>query len=131
LLLAEKRKWYAVLALVSWFVIGVGWLAFSYFIADVPDANRIGTAVYGHNSAGIFDSVLLLFIGEFLVLSALLWPSRRPISLWRLSAAFCLLATWAILLGLASMHQGPVFIFHFWLVAGLALVLLGIIILKL
>jgi hypothetical protein len=115
-----------LLPLVLWWSATVAIAAHSYFISDAPNPLRTGTSAYGHNGDGAFWFWLAFFGAELVAAVSVLLPFRRPIKTVRIFIGCGLAVPWAVVLALVSMHQGPVYFWHFVWVAGVALVLAGL-----
>lgn len=82
-----------------------------------PDPSLIGTRAYGHNGPGAFGEALQYLIPELLVALLVLRPWSYRASWGRALIAAIIGVPWTMLIAVAGMHAGSVFLIHLlWLI---------------
>lgn len=84
----------------------------SYYRSDPPNPALQGTAAYGHNAPGSFDTALPWYAGELIFLLAVLRPWSRTRTPKRFAIAIPSLGLWFGMLLFGAMHQGGVYYAH-------------------
>lgn len=111
-----KNLWFKLIvaAIFSiWAALFVFWMYQSYFVRDPPNSSFTGTARYGRNSDGDFQTFALFLLVEYLILLGVLIPFAFSRLYWvRLLILQIVFGGWMMLLVLGMMHSGSVYMLH-------------------
>lgn len=111
-----KNLWFKtiVAAIFSvWAALFVFLMYRSYFVNDPPNQALTGTASYGHNGDGDFQTFAVFLLVEYLILLGALIPHSFSRLYWlRLLVLQIVCGGWMMLLVLGAMHSGSVYMIH-------------------
>lgn len=111
-----KNAWFRTgifLIVAAWAALAIYWMHRNYYVIDPPDASLTGTARYGRNDEGGFQSFSILILIESLILLATLLPYSFSRLYWiRLLILQMIGGGWFFLLVLAAMHNSGVYMIH-------------------
>lgn len=112
----SKIFWFRIFVTLFIFTLAglfIYWMHHNYTVVDPYNPALEGTARYGRNGEGDFESYLIVTLIEFFVLLIILRPfSFRPEHWLRVLIAFILFGGWSFLLMLGAMHSGGVNMIH-------------------